>query len=1006
MAELLESLPEGFVSERSRPNWDAEVRAAAEKHGVDPDLAVALHRQEYNPKQWISKAGAHGPMQLMPNTAFDLGVNPNDPIENIDGGVRYLKQQLEYQSGNVPLALAAYNAGPGAVQKHGGIPPFEETQQYVRNVTDRYRKIKGSDSGVAYAGQPQVFDSLPSGFVLESLPEGFQPEQPQQLAPTRSGELQDKPFRPDRLTAVPENAPQWAKDHPAIYWQIADAIRKGGVESTTGLSAILSGAYAGASLGGMAGSVVPGAGTAIGGLTGAAIGSALFYAAHQYGIDAVKQYLGLEPPTTLTENIKRGITNYLPKGAAYEMGGQSVGKVVAGAAGAASRAVPWTEKGFEALESRAGNLLEESTGSSSQYAANQAEAQKIVDQIPGYEPSIGEMRNDPGLIKLQRGLQRQVGPSGDIIAQKQAQSNQALRDYLANEFQGNESIDDVLSVLNRKKTELEQVSQQSGSKVGPTIENLKNINSQEGGAIAREALKSAKAIEKGRVSQLYQDLGNPEITVSNTEKAVRAIESEFAPGEESVFPSSAINRIKRTLPKQEQPEFVTDPETGLTVAKSKSSDGVGFQDLHSLRKDLGRQIRSAEAGADPNLELSRRLRTLQDGIDADIEAGMGANNNYVQAREQYADYIGRYRKGQVGSVLRPGQEASGFKVPTGSVTKRFWSMDGADDLINAIGKDNASIIMEGHAVDQLAETGIINKITGEVNGTRLAAWINKNKFVLRKYGLTGTFENVQSVQDAFDAAQSESIAYGKSIASKMLNADPKQAIARAMEGAEGVSAKNTGLLMRNLMKQLDGNHEAIKGLKNAFKDFIIDKAETTVKDIANNEVISNANLTKTMEKYENAMKVLYADEPGKLFALQRVQKAIEISNRSRYSPSGAGSDTGENLAVQKAVAQNVLGSVLRRLPGGSITLKGIGWGLEKVEGLSAAKVNGILTRAMYDPDTAQTLMAIADGRIKTELVPSQLARAAVIAEIDRRQASKVDRQPISMGWGVPAFGVQ
>lgn len=203
--------PKGGVDQ-----WNHYIDEAAKYYNLDPDLLRAQMEQESGGHPTIvSSAGATGPMQLMPGTAKDLGVKDvNDPKQNIWGGALYLRQQLDRYGNDTDKALAAYNAGPGNVDKYGGIPPFKETQDYVKQIHRRYKKRTGREISVAelHAAEmnPEKADSILEKYRQQlevPLDTAIPPEEAPAPTPTQPPITPPTPSQKDEPLLVEQEVP-------------------------------------------------------------------------------------------------------------------------------------------------------------------------------------------------------------------------------------------------------------------------------------------------------------------------------------------------------------------------------------------------------------------------------------------------------------------------------------------------------------------------------------------------------------------------------------------------------------------------------------------------------------------------------------------------------------------------------------------------------------------------------------------------------------------------------
>lgn len=145
--EIVKDEGENLREVRLLPHLEPVISPAATKYGLDPNLVAAvIWAESSGDPNAVSTKGARGLMQLMPGTAREMGVaDVLDPRQNVDGGSRYLRLMLDHHDGDLSLALAAYNAGPDAVRKYGGVPPYRETRDYVGRVMRVYERSREVD---------------------------------------------------------------------------------------------------------------------------------------------------------------------------------------------------------------------------------------------------------------------------------------------------------------------------------------------------------------------------------------------------------------------------------------------------------------------------------------------------------------------------------------------------------------------------------------------------------------------------------------------------------------------------------------------------------------------------------------------------------------------------------------------------------------------------------------------------------------------------------------------
>lgn len=712
-------------------------------------------------------------------------------------------------------------------------------------------------------------------------------------------------------------------------------------------AAEMAGMVGGGALGGAAGTaVMPGAGTWVGGVGGAGAG----YAYAKELAQRAGQSAGLEPENKDIGTLEQRAMN-VGEGVALELGGKALGAIAGGVGYLAKAGWKMLEGGSAVKEGVANRLppkFAKDTPQGTIYADNAEEALRIDKELGGggyFTP--GQMMNDPAQMAYEKGRVA-VSPNAMVQAEtKTSNLREAVRDNLEKTFPAERGgIEDVLARATEKGQSLAKGVETAKESLGKETARLESgMKGQEVGGTIRSVTKEKKAAAYAKKEEMFNAL--PDAPVTDAKTVVQSLNRAMKEG-----------------------EFLNNPESSnipWQVAKItkdfevSGNSNFGFKRLNSLRSGLDAVIREERAKANPNGLLitnavagKEKVVQLMDEMGNKDKYGAIADQ-YSAAKKFYTEEYAPFKKGAVSEILQPGLRGEKYKMESQDVAAKFFNegkLDSADQFIKTLGGEaQARQAIKDHASRDLLDT--VTKIgasgESELSTKGLGSWMQSHKEILDKFGLAGEFSNVTKAQKAVDLARASEGEYGKSVAAKLLGADPEKAITEAFG-----SGRKTRQTAQELMDMVKGSPKAEAGLQKSFADFVVQKAKGTAETMGGDPTIRRDALVKAMDSYRPAMEVFYKDSPEKLKLLQTVQKAYQISSRKGVSSLAAGSDT----EMKRAAA--LFSSFVPHSWSVKTAHKLLTWGKEE-------EINILLDKAAFDYETADLLRRIATGKIEDPL---------------------------------------
>lgn len=997
---------------------------------LDPDLVRSVIKQEsaYNPNA-RSSAGAIGYMQLMPATAQGLGVDPKNPLQNIKGGVNYLKQNLD-KFGNIDLALAAYNAGPGAVLKYGGVPPYRETQGYVKKVSSNYRglkkqkafddwyqqKLKEIESKKQEKDEIKLSEETSSIYSkIAQFPRG-----------TLKGIANVVGFPVDMvnsglaLLGISSDTPFMGSK------MLKDTLLVKGLEPKTKSERMISrtsqaigenlvGLLLPTLAGGRFASVIQKQAMTSAGLN-SGFNKTISSKVLQFVNDLNKVFLANPQKALMIESAiatSGGVTaaqleEIFPEN--RELAG-AVGEII-GSLGpvATMKVAQGVKKGVGSLASlipsettvkkAVGDELIRSQSGLPTFDNKAIQAQKVAQDLgldkTGAKFTYAEETMDPGLIAKERMMQRSSPEFAGRYKEHETLINEAIqqkKEAMLDEFgkvgapevkrpveadllrrEGIESkrINVIGKELDTAKQKLQKQLDTSQDKLSKYISSLPQGQQAASGQKIRKILDDEIAVFTKKSEQLYNEIDTNELW------DVRSLK-DYAT--DTIQGKTKVEKLRKDIPES------------LEIITKEFNDEEPLKELVSLRSKLLDDIRKVKSGETPNRKLAFRLDELRANIDNMLDSpSMDVDPMNVEklrvANQFYREGIEDLKSAASGRIIEKTPQGLP-KLPDEDVVRQYLIADTKGGSKQALKQMKKAVGTGPEVQEAIRDYAISDALSffnsdGTVNPKRAGIWLNQYRNVLDEFPkLKRELGSIKTLHD-------EALELSKDVTGKIADIEKRSANLYASRNQRLKSlSKNYKLLdyeehnfvskllsganpekdIETLVKQIGDDKTAMNGLRRIVLEHIMDKSGRMRFDLNDISLINPNQLMKQLysPKMKKVIEKVYT--PQHVKDLDTIYEGAKILARSEKHPFPAGSDTMANVAEG-------LRSIIMRKFGRAVPMGGKFILAEKlVKMLSKWSVDAqvkLLENAMMNPELARDLIKFSQAKPITKAMDNRI----------------------------------